>query len=249
MGPEQVPRVKRRLAVTDLSNLKLFATHPHPCSYLDDREATTVFIDPDTPVDKPLYTALSQLGFRRSGAHLYRPQCAHCQACISCRIPVADFRPRRSQRRCIKRNRDLQLTLVDDIQTDEHYRLYADYIQRRHWDGDMYPPTRAQYRAFLSSEWGLTRYLEYRLDGQLVGVSVCDQLGDGLSAIYTFFDSDHDRRSLGSLAILDQIAWARKLGLPYVYLGYWIKSCAKMDYKSQYRPLELLVNQRWVRLN
>lgn len=234
--------------MTDLSNLKLFATQPHPCSYLDDEEATTLFIDPAAPVDQDLYTQLSQIGFRRSGSHLYRPHCANCRACISCRIPVKDFSPSRTQRRCWRRNGDLELGFVDHIDTEEHYNLYADYIETRHRDGDMHPPSQAQYNAFLSSEWGLTRYLEFRLQGRLLGVAVCDRLNDGLSAVYTFFDSRESRRSLGVFGILAQIEQAKALGLQHVYLGYWIKQCHKMDYKTQYRPLEMLVNRRWVRL-
>ena len=234
--------------MTDLSNLKLFATQPHPCSYLDDREATTLFIDPKAPVDQALYTQLSRIGFRRSGPHLYRPHCAQCQACISCRIPVAGFAPSRSQRRCLTRNRDLELRFVPHIDTDEHYALYEDYINNRHKDGDMYPASRAQYRAFLSREWDLTRYLEFRLKGSLLGVAVCDRLQDSWSAIYTFFDYREQRRSLGVFGILAQVKEARRLGLNYVYLGYWIKHCQKMSYKTQYRPLELLIDRRWVRV-
>jgi leucyl-tRNA---protein transferase len=234
--------------MSDLSNLKLFATQPHPCSYLEDREATTLFIDPEAPVNKGLYSQLTELGFRRSGRHLYRPHCANCQACVSCRIPVRDFRPNRNQRRCWRRNQDLTLAFVDNIGTDEHYALYANYIATRHSDGDMYPPSRSQYDAFLTSEWGLTRYLEFRHQGQLLGVAVCDQLEDGLSAVYTFFDSREERRSLGVYGILAQVDRARDQGLKYVYLGYWIKQCQKMEYKTQYRPLEMLINHRWVRL-
>lgn len=234
--------------MTDLSNLKLFATQPHPCSYIDGEEATTLFIDPSASIDQDLYTQLSELGFRRSGGHLYRPHCERCQACISCRIPVADFEPNRTQRRCWRRNEDLELRFTDRIDTEEHYQLYADYINTRHRDGDMYPPSRAQYESFLSHEWGLTHYIEFRLEGRLLGVAVCDRLEHGLSAVYTFFDSREPRRSLGVFGILAQIDRARTLGLEHVYLGYWIKQCHKMEYKTQYRPLELLVNRRWVRL-
>lgn len=234
--------------MTDLSNLKLFATQPHPCSYLEGEEATTLFIDPSATIDQSLYTQLSELGFRRSGGHLYRPHCEQCQACISCRIPVADFEPNRTQRRCWRRNEDLELRFTDRIDTEEHYQLYADYINTRHRDGDMYPPSRSQYESFLSHEWGLTHYIEFRLDGRLLGVAVCDRLEHGLSAVYTFFDGREQRRSLGVFGILAQIERARTLGLEHVYLGYWIKQCQKMEYKTQYRPLELLVNRRWVRL-
>lgn len=235
--------------MTDLSTLKLFTTQPHPCSYLEDQEATTLFVDPDANVDKALYSQLSQLGFRRSGSHLYRPQCAFCQACISCRIPLSAFRPSRSQRRCWQRNLDLTISVVDNIHTEEHYLLYADYILNRHKDGDMYPPSQAQYEAFLTSEWGVTHYLEYRHNGQLIGVAVCDKLEDGLSAVYTFYNPNEGKRSLGVFSILAQIEMARTQGLKNLYLGYWIKQCDKMRYKTQYRPLELLINRRWMRLN
>ncbi|ACE84578.1 arginyltransferase [Cellvibrio japonicus] len=235
--------------MSDLSTLKLFATQPHPCSYLDKQEATTLFVDPEARVDKTLYTQLSQLGFRRSGAHLYRPQCLRCQACVSCRIPVNLFKPTRNQRRCWQKNQDLTLHLVSTIKTPEHYQLYTRYIEERHRDGDMFPPSEDQYNAFLTSEWNLTQYIELRHDGQLIGLSVCDQLGDGLSAVYTFYDPREESRSLGKFAILAQIEKARGLGLDYLYLGYWIKECDKMSYKIQYRPLDLLVNRRWMRLN
>lgn len=234
--------------MTDLSTLKLFATQPHPCSYLEDQEATTLFVDPEAPIDIALYSQLSQLGFRRSGSHLYRPQCSSCQACISCRIPVHLFNPNRSQRRCWQRNQDLLISITDNINTRKHYELYAKYITHRHQDGDMYPPSIAQYEAFLTREWGVTRYLEIHEGEQLLGVAVCDQLEDGLSAVYTFYDPDQTRRSLGAFAILAQIEIARNQGLSYLYLGYWIKQCEKMRYKVQYRPLELLINRRWMRL-
>lgn len=235
--------------MSDLSTLKLFATQPHPCSYLSGQEATTVFVDPEAKIDPRLYTQLSQLGFRRSGAHLYRPQCMRCQACVSCRIPVKLFKPNRTQRRCIQRNKDLSLHITDNINTTEHYSLYARYIEGRHKDGDMYPPSEDQYRAFLTSEWGITQYIELRLKGRLVAVSVCDRLEDGLSAVYTFYDPLEEHRGLGKYAILAQIEKTKAVNLDYVYLGYWIKDCDKMNYKTQYRPLELLVNRRWMRLN
>lgn len=235
--------------MSDLSSLKLFATQPHPCSYLDDHEATTVFVDPDAKIDASIYTQLSQLGFRRSGSHLYRPQCMRCQACISCRIPINLFKPNRSQRRCLQKNSDISLEFTDTIATQEHYQLYANYIEHRHPEGDMHPPSQEQYNAFLTSEWNLTKYIEFKINGKLIGVSVCDQLGDGLSAVYTFYDPSLEARSLGKFAILAQIDQAKQLNLDYLYLGYWIKECNKMNYKIQYRPLELLVNRRWMRLN
>ena len=235
--------------MTASSSIQLFATPPHDCSYLVNKQATTVFIDPATRVDINIYTQLSDSGFRRSGTHLYRPQCGACQACISVRVPIATFKASRNQKRCLKRNRDLEMVQVENIDSDEHYQLYANYIEQRHHDGDMYPPSREQYQSFLASAWQTTRYIEMRLQGRLIGVAVSDQLDNALSAIYTFFDGKEDKRSLGRFAVLYQIERARTLHLDYLYLGYWIKDCDKMRYKTQYRPLEMLINQQWLRLN
>lgn len=234
--------------MTDLSTLRLFATHPHQCSYLEGEDATTVFVDPNQGMTGRLYSQLSELGFRRSGSHVYRPQCAECQACIPARIPAALFKANRQQRRCWNRNEDLTVRSIPSIDDDEHYELYARYISDRHSDGDMYPATRNQFRSFLTSEWGITRYLEMRLDGRLAGVVVCDEMDNAVSAVYTYFDPGLHRRSLGTFGILLQVEHARKQGLDYVYLGYWIKASPKMNYKSQFRPLELLVQRRWTLL-
>lgn len=241
--------VECTIPMSDLSNLKLFATHPHPCSYLDEQEATTLFIDPQAHIDKKLYSQLSHMGFRRSGSHLYRPQCNSCTACISCRIPVDLFSQNRSQRRSVKHNSDLTISCKTNIDIDEHYNVYAKYIELRHSDGDMYPPSREQYTAFLTSEWGVTEFIEFRLNEQLIAVAVCDTLDDGLSAVYTFYDPAFEPRSLGKFAILVQIEQAQARGLPYLYLGYWIRNCSKMSYKTQYRPLDLLIDRRWMRVN
>lgn len=232
--------------MTDLSTIRLFATHPHRCSYLEGEEATTVFVDPSQRMNGKLYRRLSELGFRRSGAHVYRPQCASCNACVPARIPVARFTPNRQQKRCWKRNQDLSVATVASIDTDEHYDLYARYISERHWDGDMYPPTREQFRSFLTSEWGVTRYLELRLGSELIGVAVCDELDNALAAVYTFYEPEMNQRSLGTFGILLQIHVAQEKQMDFVYLGYWIKNCGKMNYKTQFRPLELLTNRHWI---
>lgn len=230
----------------DISSIKLYATHEHPCSYLKDRSATTIFVDPMLTMNARIYSELSDFGFRRSGAHVYRPNCRSCHACIPVRIPVSLFEPNRTQKRCMKRNQDVITTLTDNINTDEHYELYENYINSRHADGDMYPPTRDQYEDFLSAEWGVTRYIEFRVEGKLLGVAVSDRLDQGLSAIYTFFNPNEPSRSLGVLAVLRQVELAQTLKLPYVYLGYWIRECEKMRYKNQYHPIDMFINNGWV---
>ena len=230
---------------SSLRDLKVYTTSPHRCSYLEQEEATTLFIDPRQPVDQVLYTNLSLLGFRRSGNHIYRPHCAHCNACIPARIPVAQFQPNRSQRRSWRRNSDLSVREAGHIRDDECYALYERYIRERHADGDMYPPDREQYESFLSNAWDCTRYYQFRENDRLLAVAVVDEMLDGLSAIYTFFDPDAADRGLGRYAILWQIETARARDLPHVYLGYWIRNCRKMAYKAEYRPLELYRENRW----
>lgn len=232
-----------------LSELKLFATYPHTCSYLADKQATTVFVDPDAQIDKQIFSALSDYGFRRSGNHVYRPKCGSCQACIPIRIPVASFHPSRAQKRCSKKNGDLETRVQTSIDTDEHYALYERYLAQRHNDGDMYPPTREQYRDFLSSHWGITRYIELRKDGRLIGVSTVDLLTNGVSAVYFFFDPEEAQRSLGVYNILHLIGWAKELQLPFVYLGYWIRECQKMSYKIAYRPFQIRIDEQWMQVN
>ena len=229
----------------DIGKIRLLLTEPHNCSYLSDQQATTAFVDPDAPMDTQLYAQLSTMGFRRSGPYLYSPFCKACNACISARIPVNKFRANRSQRRCLKRNADISITPVDSISFEEHYPVYENYISERHNGGDMYPPSRGQFEQFLVNKWGCTKFLEFRLDGTLIGTAVVDQLPTALSAIYTYFLSQHSGRSLGTLAILFQIELAKKLSLDYLYLGYWISDCQKMSYKAKYKPLEILQENTW----
>lgn len=231
---------------SSLRDLKVYTTHPHGCSYLAKQEATTLFVDPRQELDIHLYSSLSALGFRRSGRHVYRPHCSNCQACVPARVPVALFEPSRSQRRTLKRNSDLRVVCTEDIQDEEAYQLYKDYIEQRHADGDMFPPTREQYESFLNDAWDCTRYYRfYDEQHKLQAVAVVDVMLDGLSAIYTFFDPQAQQRGLGSFAILWQIEETKALGLPYLYLGYWVKGCRKMDYKVDYQPLELYQNNLW----
>lgn len=235
--------------MTELAHLKFYATQPHPCSYLPDEQATTLFLDPSQPMDVEVYAQLSTLGFRRSGDHLYRPHCQSCQACIPARIPVDQFTPTRQQRKILNRNADLNVQAVTPCFTEEYYDLYLRYIETRHADGDMYPPSREQFGTFLVSELAFSRFIEFRLDRQLLAIAVTDVLPNGLSAVYTFFDPACEQRSLGRFAILWQISEAARQGLHALYLGYWIKNCRKMSYKTQYRPIELLVNQRWTAIS
>lgn len=232
-----------------LRDIKVYTTFPHPCSYLPGREATTLFIDPRQNISRELYTRLSEIGFRRSGDHVYRPHCARCTACIPSRVPVAAFTRSRGLERIWRRNQDLVVEEVDSIFDDEAFGLYQRYIEGRHADGDMHPPDREQYQAFLNNGLNCTRYFTVRESGTLIAVIVSDAMNDGLSAIYTFYSPDEHqaKRSLGTFAVLYQLELARQLGLEYVYLGYWIQNCDKMNYKARFKPLELFIAGNWQR--
>ena len=234
--------------MTSLTELKFYVTPAHPCSYLENRDAVTLFVDPAARIDRQTYSALSDRGFRRSGTHVYRPHCQGCTACIPLRVPVEGFKQTRSQRRIWNRNQDLQICQVAPGFTAESYDLYHRYISERHADGDMYPPREDQYRSFLVESRPETVYYEFRLSGRLIAVSVVDILRDGLSSVYTYFDPWESRRSPGVFAILWQIEQADRLGLHYVYLGYWIKQSRKMSYKISFRPIELYMKDSWVKL-
>lgn len=228
-----------------LRDIRVYTTFPHACSYLTEQEATTLFIDPRQTLSQALYTQLSLMGFRRSGDHLYRPHCSQCNACIPSRVAVSDFKRSKSQKRVWRRNKDLEIREATSIDDEEAYGLYERYIRGRHADGDMFPPERDQYRSFLNNGLGCTRYFRFYEQDRLVAVIVADQMLDGLSAIYTFYDPEHEARSLGTYAVLFQIDLMQKAQLDYVYLGYLIKNCGKMSYKSRFQPLELFRSGNW----
>lgn len=229
--------------------IKLFATQPHPCSYLEGEEATTLFVDPDEAITVELYTRLSNLGFRRSGPHLYKPHCAQCNQCIASRVDCNGFKLSRSDRRVLNRNKDLVISFTDSIESSQYYDLFERYINERHADGDMYPPSYEQYSDFLGSHSELTKYMSVTDNqGALVLVSVYDDLPDGLSAVYTFFDPSLSSLSLGKWAILKQIEMVQTSQRSYLYLGYYISECQKMAYKNHYQPMEILQNDSWTPL-
>ena len=227
------------------ARLLLFATPPHDCGYLEGEAATTVFADPRVSNNTSVYTMLSRYGFRRSGNHLCRPQCEYCHACVPVRVALKTFRARRHQRRVWNKNRDLSVRSRDQSFAAEHFLLYRRYIRARHPGGSMDNSSEEQYRDFLSCAWGDTIFFEFRLQQQLVAMAVSDVLNDGMSAVYTFFDPRLSKRSLGAYAILWQIEEARRRGLDWLYLGYWIENSPKMKYKGDYRPQQRLIDGRW----
>ena len=231
--------------MSSIENLTLFMTPPHPCSYLEDREATTVFVDPTAPISEDLYGELNEVGFRRSGPNFYKPHCKSCKACIATRVPISQFQPSRKHRRILNKNSDLTLLSCDTITTEEHYNLYAKYISLRHDDGDMSPPSQEQFEQFIGGITAFSCFTEFRLEGKLIALAVADDVACSRSAIYTFFDPDQHKRSLGTYAILAAIETCREEQREYLYLGYWIRGCRKMSYKTDFRPIELYVEGSW----
>lgn len=228
----------------------LYLSQPHPCAYLPGRSSRIMFLDPDAPVDMTLYGRLIEQGFRRSGDNIYRPACSCCDACIPVRIPVVDFKPRRSQRRAWRRIDDLVVRSRPARFDAAHFRLYRRYIDTRHPDGAMAAPSESAYLRFLTCDWADTRFLEFRAADKLLAVAVTDLLPTALSAVYTFFDPDLQREySPGVLAILWQLDVARRRGLPWLYLGFWVPGCAKMDYKTRYQPLQGYLQGQWQEFN
>lgn len=229
--------------------VRLFQTLPHPCGYFSERTAQNLVIDPSAPQLAALYDQAMQRGFRRAGGHVYLPQCPACRACIACRVAVARFEPDRSQRRCLTRNEDLELRVTPAGYSEEAFDLYQRYLSARHPDGGMDDASPVDFARFLYTTWSPTRFVELRDRDRLVAIAVTDFCADGLSAVYTFFDPNLPRRSLGTHAILSQIRLAAEQGLDYLYLGFWIAGHPKMDYKKRFAGLEILRNGNWQALN
>jgi arginine-tRNA-protein transferase len=226
--------------------IRLFKTTEHPCSYLPDRSAQTIFVEPEAEKDPVLYQSLIDLGFRRSGSEIYRPDCPVCRVCIPARIPVDRFVPKRSQRRTWKRmQNNLQITLSPAEFKQEHFELYAKYINSRHPDGEMANPDPEDYHRFLIAPWCDSSFVEFRNGAGLIAVAVIDLLPQGISAVYTFFDPELSHLSPGVLTILWQIQETKRLGLPWLYLGYWVPGCRKMQYKQEYRPIQVYSSGEW----
>ena len=225
--------------------IQFYLTAHYECSYLPGRRARSQVATPAHLIDRHAYSALIHAGFRRSGQFTYRPHCEACRACVPARVRVAGFSLNRSQKRCLKRNRQLAARVLPLEYREDHYELYRRYQAHRHEGGGMDRDDSEQYSQFLLSSNVDSVLVEFRDGPDLVMVSLIDQVDDGLSAVYTFFDPARDKSSLGVYGVLWQIELARRLELPYLYLGYWIADSRKMAYKRQYQPLEGLIDGAW----
>jgi len=233
---------------------QFYVTAPQPCPYLPGRMERKLFTALQGDHAEAMNDKLSQQGFRRSQNVLYRPSCAECAACLSARIRVADFTPSRSQRRVHKRNAHLQRDVTSAWATEDQYALFRRYLDHRHTHGGMADMDVFEYSAMVEETPVRTRVLEYRdratgPTGPLVAACLSDVLEDGLSLVYSFFDPDMADQSLGSYMILDQIELARRVGLPFVYLGYWVPGSPKMDYKARFSALEVYHQGKWQELD
>ena len=229
---------------------QFYVTAPQPCPYLDGRMERKLFTALQGDQAEAMNDTLSKQGFRRSQNVLYRPSCADCNACLSARIRVADFKPSRSQRRVISRNSEMQRYVTSAWATEDQYDLFRRYLDSRHADGGMADMDVFEFAAMVEETPVRTRVLEYIAPDamgrrQLRAVCLSDVLDDGLSLVYSFFDPEQSAMSLGSYMILDQIALARKVGLPYVYLGYWVPGSPKMSYKAKFSALEIFHDGEW----
>jgi arginine-tRNA-protein transferase len=218
---------------------------PHPCPYLPGNEAQNIVLWPEEIVNKQVASHLNLNGFRRSGDHLYRPHCGACTACESTRVGVADYQLNRASKRCLKNNAKLRIEWAAEFNDELFYPLYAEYINRRHADGDMFPPSYAQFESFLGPMFDFNCYLAVYEGDKLVGVMVYDQFNDGLSAVYSFFDPDKGSFGLGRFLILKLIQLSQDLKLPYLYLGYAVDQCQKMHYKADHHPQERFIDGKW----
>lgn len=227
--------------------INLYLSADHECNYLSACLASSLFVDPASEMTADIYSGLVQQGFRRSGNYVYTPHCKKCHECIPVRLNVQEFTLSRSQKRCKNKNKQLIVKAKDSVYDEVQYQLYSDYVRLRHPGGGMDEPSDEKYLDFLTSQWSNTVFFEFQEAGKVIGVAATDIVMNGLSAVYTFFDSspDYQKRSVGVYSIIWQAEEARRRGMKWLYLGYWINACNKMNYKDKYQPLEYFYNHRW----
>ena len=219
-----------------------------PCSYLSNKqERLLISVDPQLNTTEG-YSWLMSQGFRRSGDQVYRPHCVNCNACQSIRLPVDNFKPSKSQKRLFKKNQHFTLK-VSSQQQDNYYPLYEQYINSIHSDGAMFPANYEQYQSFLANYLTKQYFIETWHNEILICVAVTDDLPDALSAVYTFYHPDYKKSALGLYSILKQIEFSQELNKEFLYLGYQIDECNKMNYKNRYFPYQILKDEEWHLIN
>lgn len=229
-----------------LQKLQFYATTAYQCGYLKDQRAQSLIAAPHHLISTEIYSGLIQQGFRRSGKFAYRPHCEHCNACIAVRVPVQTFKPSRSQKRALKQHDHLRVQMRPLQFQQAHFELYLAYQIARHDVEDDEAKNLEEYRNFLTQSNIESYLLEFLEDDQLKMVSVVDVVNDGVSAVYTFYDTTNAKASYGTYNVLWQIEWAKRLGLPFLYLGYWIAASPKMAYKQLFQPQQKLIDGEWL---
>ncbi len=234
---------------------EFFITAPAPCPYLKGRRERKIFSYLSGEAAPSTNSLLTRRGFRRSQNLIYLPACEACNACVPVRIVVDDFDLSRSRRRTLSKNADIIRRVRGPRATGEQFSTLRAYLDTRHGDGGMADMTVLDYASMVEETSVDTIIIEYLVrDGdigeeRLIGAALTDRLTDGLSMVYSFFEPEESARGLGRFMILDHVSFARELGLPYVYLGYWVNGSGKMDYKRQFQPLEMLGSKGWTRMD
>ncbi|MBA6390840.1 arginyltransferase [Colwellia sp. BRX10-3] len=230
------------------SNYKLGITKPFPCNYLPEQEERLLIAVDEILHERDHYGWLMQQGFRRSGNDIYRPHCIACHACQSLRVLVQDFIPSKSQKRLLKRNERFNVKLSKEVK-ESYYPLYEQYINTIHSDGSMFPASKEQFQSFTDNEITQQHYIEIWHDEVLISVAITDDIPNALSAVYTFYHPNYRKHGLGVYSILQQIEITSQLKRQFLYLGYQIEGCSKMNYKNRYFPHQILAENQWQTVN
>ncbi|MBT6140456.1 MAG: arginyltransferase [Nitrosomonadales bacterium] len=228
-----------------LKSIKFYVTTKYGCGYIENRSAQSMVATPYTSIGSDIYDDLIYKGFRRSGQYVYKPHCEECQECIPIRLSPTLFVISRSQKRVIKKHAHITAKILPLQYSEEHYELYINYQNKRHRSKNDHENDMTDYHDFLIKSNVQSKLIEFRDQGKLVMVTIIDEMENGLSAVYTFYDSTNPKNSLGTFSILWLLNYSLNKKVPYLYLGYWIRKSVKMAYKINFKPYEILINDLW----